>query len=382
MADTVSEIVVKARPEGIQETEDGLGELEQSLQESGNAMQDISEQTDEIQSTWQGAMDALVAGLAVAAGGLLSQVPVLGSVFEGLLSIVKAVAYQMDKVLRPVLQPVANLLFQISEALFELDGPLGRIVGGIATLATIIGGVVVPLAALASKLGLAASTGAALKAVGGAIVTALGAVASALGLPVVVVGALIAALGLLAFYFRDELGTAIKIAIGLLKDFLIWVGKKVEGAFGWAKDAFNSVISLASDLWGWLQELGGWILGGFTGALDWLQTAINDPKQAAKELSNTLEDIAESAFNTVVEISYKIADAINPFNIEGGVAGIGGTAEDPGVIREAGQGVGDFIGGLGAGTSPGVAGNINMDGRRVDERTGRHRFDRTTRRGG
>jgi hypothetical protein len=67
----------------------------------------------------KGAMAAIVAGLAVGAAGVLSQVPVIGEAFAGLKSVFTAFALQIDKKLRPGLSKLNTELFELSNAIME-----------------------------------------------------------------------------------------------------------------------------------------------------------------------------------------------------------------------------------------------------------------------
>jgi len=62
-----------------------------------------------------------VAGVALAAGGLATQIPVLGGLFESLKSVFSAVGFQLDKRIRPALQPIIDGFYELSSAIFAGD---------------------------------------------------------------------------------------------------------------------------------------------------------------------------------------------------------------------------------------------------------------------
>src|SRR6056297_316049 len=154
---TIQEIVIKATPEGMDTVVSQTNEMESAVENSTEEMEDQAGAMSDLSEKFQGAMSVAVTGLAVAAGGLLAQVPVLGEAFDGLFATVQAVAFQIDSVLRPVLTPLTNLFLDIADAIYEADGAMGTIIGVAGTVATILGTIVGPALLLASKLGLIGS---------------------------------------------------------------------------------------------------------------------------------------------------------------------------------------------------------------------------------
>ncbi|UXF49855.1 hypothetical protein 7841G1D8_21 [Haloquadratum phage sp.] len=113
------ELVVKALPEGFGETNDKLETTDEKFEEVSGSMEESTGLLSSLSNKFGGALSAIVAGVAVATAGLLSQVPILGEVVSGLSSVISAVAFQLDKRLRPVLGPVRDGLFELAQAIFE-----------------------------------------------------------------------------------------------------------------------------------------------------------------------------------------------------------------------------------------------------------------------
>ena len=105
------------------------------MQDTADSAGDSAEELEGFSQRFQGAMSAAVAALAVAAGGLLSQVPVIGELMEGLFAIVEAVAFQMDSVLRPALSGITDSLFDVANAIFDSDDEMGNLIGTFGTIA-------------------------------------------------------------------------------------------------------------------------------------------------------------------------------------------------------------------------------------------------------
>jgi hypothetical protein len=105
---------------------EGFDQADEKLERVDNKFEQVSESVEEstgllssLANKFGGALSAIVAGVAVATAGLLSQVPILGEVVSGLTSVINAVAFQLDKRLRPVLGPVRDGLFELAQAIFE-----------------------------------------------------------------------------------------------------------------------------------------------------------------------------------------------------------------------------------------------------------------------
>jgi len=121
---TVQEIVVKATPDGMDDVVSQTNEMESAVKDSTEEMNDQAEAMSDLSEKFQGAMGAIVTGLAVAAAGLLAQIPILGELFGALGAVLDAVAFQLDRVFRPVLAPVTDLILDLADAIFEAEGPL------------------------------------------------------------------------------------------------------------------------------------------------------------------------------------------------------------------------------------------------------------------
>ena len=113
------ELVIKALPEGFGETNDKLETTDEKFEEVSSSMEESTGLLSSLANKFGGALSAIVAGVAIATAGLLSQVPILGEVVSGLTSVINAVAFQLDKRLRPVLGPVRDGLFELAQAIFE-----------------------------------------------------------------------------------------------------------------------------------------------------------------------------------------------------------------------------------------------------------------------
>ena len=132
---TAEELVVSITSEGTQETQDDLEGVESTMEDTADSAGDSADELEGFSKRFSGALSAAVAGLAVGAAGLLSQVPVIGEAMSGLFAILEALAFQMDSVLRPVLTPIGDFFFDMANAIFEADGAMGTLTGTFGTVA-------------------------------------------------------------------------------------------------------------------------------------------------------------------------------------------------------------------------------------------------------
>ena len=308
------------------------------MDETANSAGNSAEELEGFSQRFQGAMSAAVAALAVASGGLLSQVPVIGELMSGLFSIIEAVAFQMDSVLRPVLSPITDQMFDWANAIFEADGALGTLIGVVGSLISIGTVVITTVAAIGSTIGVWASTTAGVVSILGTLVGAVGTVVGAIAsLPVALVAAVAAIVAFAAAYalnlggVRDKtdelLGQIWQFFLDLGSDLVDWAGDLASDAFEWGRNLIDSFIN------------------GIKAAIGRLRDFLGD-----------LRDIGASVGISVPDLG----------SLGGGSGGNGGGASS----RPR----------FGAATGGGSGGS-QIDGRQITESTGRYRSGSPNRRG-
>lgn len=122
MAEEIQEMVVRVKPEGVEETEDALESEAETFEETADTAEEEAGNLGTFSRKWQGAMTVITGALALAAGGLASQVPVVQDLMDGLMAVVESTALALDGRLRPSLQNVVNDLFDLAEAIGNEDG--------------------------------------------------------------------------------------------------------------------------------------------------------------------------------------------------------------------------------------------------------------------
>jgi len=333
---------VKAIPEGMGDVRDGLQGMNEDLEENTEEMEEQSNTLSDLSKNFEGAMGAVVGGFAVATSGLLSQVPVIGETMGALGTVLDGIAFQMDSVLRPAITRVNNLLFELSEAIFEAEGAFGSFVGIIATLGVgVIGAVAAFASAKIATLGFVGG----LKATGAAILSVLGTlgafIAGLISLPALAAAAVVGLLAL-AVFFREDLIEAVKN--------------------GWEK-----ISSFASDVKQAASEIANDAADGF--------------KELVTQAGKIGEQIIDELVSKIKAGASRLRSAVNNLSLPGGVdvgdltAGLGGGLGGGRLGGLAGGRSSDFIGSQGGGSN-----KIFLDGSRVDDNQGRFRKDALNRR--
>jgi len=336
---TVSEVVVKAIPEGMGDVRDGLQGMNEDVEETTDSMSEQADALGDISKGFTGAMSAVAAGFAVAAGSLLSKVPVIGETMGALGTIVDGLAFQMDSVLRPALTRVNDFLFNVSETIFEAEGAFGTFIGVVGTVASILGiitGVVVSVVTGFLALGGSMAT---VVAFGTTVLSVVGSlIAAFVGWPVLIAAAVVALLGL-AYVFRDEIREFAGKAWQAIKDF--------------ANDSIDRIGAFVSNVGEKFGEL-------VDDAKEWgaslIERLIAGIKNKASDLKQAVSGIELTAGVSIGDITGGIGD----------LAGGGGSS---------GGGSSDFIGSVGSSAS-----KIFLDGSRVDDNQGRFRKSALNRR--
>jgi phage-related protein len=412
---TVEELVVMARPEGLEDTTQGFEQMQDGLADTEEQMAETTDQFGDLQNKWTGALGAIVAGLGVAIGGLLTQIPVLGEVGAGFAAVAEAIAFQLDQKLRPALQPVTNGLFDLASAIFEADrtgrnlvslltaltasvvGATGALVpflgvgGAVAAvfgkIATAVKLAAAPYAAFVSgSLAAAGALGALIGVAGVAALEVTGvldavrefgqyvgdqlpesitdgmlAVSSAFLGPLAVIGAGIK--GFVSGFLEGGLEAGVDRAVRNIRQALSIFAGAWRRTFNRAKqlisDFVNGVVSGVSDVASGLQKIAGEVTDEFMNLVEqarqWgenlIENFIEGIKSKISELSGALDDVESEVRGTL---------DVNIGNLGGGG---GGGNNQPRSVSLSGGGTSVFI-----------------DGRDITDETGRYREDQTARR--
>jgi phage-related minor tail protein len=349
----------------MEETADSAGE-------SADELEGFSEQ-------FSGAMGGAVAALAVGATGLLEQVPVLGELFGGLTAIVEALAFQMDGVLRPVLSPLTELFFKVSGAIFNADGVIGSLIGGVTSIVALLGVAIPAIAKVGALLGVWASTGAGVVSILGSIASViLGVAGTIISLPAILVAALVAIVAFAAAYLTNWRGTRDKTKqfVGEIFDFV------VGGFTSFASDALEVVSDFAVDVRDWflglVSDIGDFARDLANRAQEWGANLILGFIKGIESFTQFVVDAIANVVNALVAtVNQAIETLPEEVRTTLGLTTLS-TVEAPDI---------DFVpnsGGETAGRprpSSAVGGGLTVDGRQLAESTGRYRTDPARRRG-
>lgn len=253
---TVQELVVAMSSEGTESTSDDLDEAGDTFEKTAEQSEDSSEAISKNADVWDRAMGVIITGLTVAAAGLLSQVPIIGEVFDGLFAVIEALAFQIDNVLRPIIGPVRDDLFALSGAIFQAENAgqilmafVDHFVATLTILGVVLGSV---LASMFALVGVSSTLG----AIKTAVVAVVGALVAVIGGPLLLaLGALAAGIALTWLAWENNwLGSRERV-IGLFHLFRDLIDNLI-GWFGDLKDDTMEIFgALASDLRTWWDNL-------------------------------------------------------------------------------------------------------------------------------
>lgn len=360
---TAEELIVAIKSEGVSETQQDLEGVERTMEDTAESAGDSADELQGFSERFRGAMSAAVTALSIGAAGLLSQVPVLGEAFSGLAAIVEALAFQMDGVLRPVLSPLTDFFFELANAIFDADGIVGDLIGGITAFLSIASVLIAAVAAVGVQLGTWASIGAGVSSIlgtiAGAIATVVGVIA---GLPAALVVAAAALVAFVAAYLTNFMGVRDKTnkIVGQIIDFVVGgfmsLGTKALNAVtDFAGKVRTFFAGLASDISSWASDLA-------SDAYEWgkglIQGFINGIRSLISRVQNFLGDLQDVGASVGIDVP-----SLGGINGGGGTTGGGGGSSGRPLFR----------GGGGGGTT--------LDGRQLTESTGRYRSDPNRRRG-
>lgn len=353
------ELAVRLRGEQIDETQGEIEDVEQQFGETADAVADSADEMEGFAGRFDGAMTAIMGAFAIASAGLLSQIPIVNELATGLAEVLSAVAFQMDEVLRPVLGPVVDGLFALSDAIFNADGALGSIIGVVASLALAFVTVALPLAKFLAMTGRFSSTAAVFRAAAGGMMTALGGIASALGISTLAAGALVVALlALVAAFATDFMGIRSGTVAALEATW------QAIGSF--SARVTGAMLGLAASAFGWgadlMAEFARGIMANLTAPINAAEEALAGVAQFMSFDQRANDRKAERWGRDIVA------------NFATGMRK--GERQD---LPQSGLGSDD--GGMSRPTAEGKDVRVFLDGKRVDKGTRRHRGDETAPRG-
>lgn len=349
------ELIVALKSEGAEQTRAAVDKVGETVDQTKESVGGAADEFQGFQAEISGAMSAVIAGLAIAAAGLASQIPVLGGVAEGLLSIISAVVFQIDKKLRPVLQPVIDFLFDLANEIYQADGAMATLIATLGALVPAILGLKAlgpVLAKIAGQFGLNAKTAKALLQTFRAYAPVLKNLGSLfIGL---VPASVISAFGRITAAIIGAAGSIGALTAGILalSAALVGFGIAYNTNFLGIRDKTNALLADMVDAW-----------RNFT---DNLQKELNALVDSAIAWGRGIIN------NLIKGIRQGISDLIDTLN------NIQSTIE-----AKIGVDVGSTSGGVGPRqmNMDRSSGSVSLDGRQLDENLGRYGRDRTSRRG-
>lgn len=335
----VSELLVKLRPEGAEEVQSSLDSTSDKFKKTAEIADEQSQKLDEFSDRWENAMGTIVTGLSVATAGLLSQIPIIGTVTQGLFAILEALALRINGVLRPVLRGVADTLFDWAAAILEAKGPLaelasiGLTVGFVlSSLVAVIGGVATALAQFGIGPGGVAAITTLLKGLASVIGTVIGILGGPLTLAILAIIGVVTGLYLAWqnnwFGIRDTVTDVVSTVAETLSKW--W-----DGLVALFQRGFGKLLKKAFNFKGQLIALVKKIAAGFRIGFETMFSLVLNN---AKNFANSLVSIIESGVNKALgAIPKEVRDRLGlPGSVNVGSA-FQNTQSTGAILRSAGR---------------------------------------------
>jgi ABC-type transporter Mla subunit MlaD len=121
---TVEELVVKATPKGMGEVNDQLEGMEQKTQEATEEVEETGRSLGDMSAKFKGAMGAIIGGLSVAAGGILSRVPSIQAAVQQLGTTLDLLGQSIEQEFSDSLGTLNEDLAETNRKVDEADGPV------------------------------------------------------------------------------------------------------------------------------------------------------------------------------------------------------------------------------------------------------------------
>lgn len=137
MADTVQELMVRVRPDGISETTDQLEEQGEQFQETAQQSGDAAGMLDDFSKKWVGAGLVFAGAFGTMVSAIASRMPVIDEVGNSVDLVLTSLANTIDNDVRPGLSDLNRDLADLSSQIDDTDGAaegLGTALAGMVNI--------------------------------------------------------------------------------------------------------------------------------------------------------------------------------------------------------------------------------------------------------
>lgn len=226
------ELLVSVRPDGMDETTDGLEGVSDQFSETADDTEEAAGLLEDFGDKFQRAGAVVIAGLGTVAAGLLAQIPVISEAASGVFSILDALVLRVDEGLRPAVGGVSTSLFDLADSILTAEGDMGLLIDFVAIATVTFLGL---LAAAGLVAGALFAASAAAGVIGVALLTVLG-----------ILGIIAIAAGALWLAWQKNFGNMQNLTVDFI-DAII-EGRLVD-ALGFLLQYTENVLNFWKDLW-------------------------------------------------------------------------------------------------------------------------------------
>jgi phage-related protein len=147
-ADKLGELAILVEAVGVDKAIGSLKKAQKQMEEGEKKANANAKALSEFATKFGGAMAIVTAGISATAFALLSQMPILQELFSGLSFMIQELAYLMDEVLRPAMQPIVDAIYNLADSFSGLPPWLqATITWSVIVIAVLAGllAVIIPL---------------------------------------------------------------------------------------------------------------------------------------------------------------------------------------------------------------------------------------------
>ena len=257
MADQMAELMILVEAVGIDKAIASLDKAQKKMGDTAKKAKNDTKALEQFAQKFGGAMAIISGALTASVGALLVQVPIMGELFDAVSYFVETLAYALDDVLRPVINPLIDAIYWLSDEFEKLSPFMQKvilIIGGIIAVVLIFVTALIGLAVWISTLSAGVLVFLATFAL---ITTAILGVIANIAFLVIAFGPLaltILAMVLLWKKFGDDIKDIISKVLDVVRLTFKWISDAVKFGIEKAVGFFGGIGDAWGDIWGGIKD--------------------------------------------------------------------------------------------------------------------------------
>ena len=345
MADQMAELMILVEAVGIDKAIASLDKAQKKMGDTAKKAKNDTKALEQFAQKFGGAMAIISGALTASVGALLVQVPIMGELFDAVSYFVETLAYVMDGVLRPVINPLIDAIYWLSDEFQKLSPFMQTVITIIIVVVGVIAGLITAVIAIVfgivSFIGSIVAMGVALSTIGLII---LGVIAFITTLAIVLItnGLFILALILIWKKFGNDIMNVLNKVTGAVWSFFQFIGEvawggiqKVIGFFGYIGDAWgdiwDGIKDKVTEIWDSIITTVGKKVGDVKDKIvekvaviksywstfwDGLKDTVTNAFGFIKNIFNGLSGIVKGVLNGIITLANSMIDSLNSISVK------------------------------------------------------------------